>query len=341
MRLIEYLLRRALRGALVLIGLSALIFIVARIVPGDPARISLGPLATPAQVAELQHEMGYDRPVIVQYALYMGDLLRGDLGQSLLSRRSVNTDVAETFPVTLQLVGASILLVLVVAVPLGALAARHRGGWIDGASRIAALLGVVTPGFLLAILLQLLAGYVLHVLPVSGQLSPSVNFTASITGFMTIDTLLAGRPDLFLDALRHLLLPVIALSAATLGQVMRITRSSMLDVSRRDYVALAYAFGLPDRLITFRYMLKPSIVPTLTILGLEFASLLGNAFVVEMVFGLPGIASYGVRAILQKDLNALTAVVILIGLVFVVVNLVVDLVVAVVDPRIRLRLGAA
>ncbi len=337
MQLLEYLARRALRGLLVLIGLSAVIFVVARVVPGDPARIALGPLATPPQVAALRHEMGFDRPVSVQYLLYMRDLLRGDLGQSLITRRSVNEDVAETLPMTLELVTASILLVLVVAVPAGAFAARRRGGLADGISRMTALIGVVTPGFLLAILLQLLAGYVLHVLPVSGRMSPSVRFDANMTGFMTIDTLLAGRPGLFLDALRHLLLPVIALSAATLGQVMRITRSSMLDVSRRDYVALVQAFGLPERLITFRYMLKQSIVPTLTILGLEFASLLGNAFVVEMVFGLPGIASYGVRAILQKDLNALMAVVILIGLVFVVVNLAVDLVVAAVDPRIRLR----
>ena len=335
--MLEYITRRLARSIVVLIGLSIIIFAIARIVPGDPARIVLGPLATADQVVQLRHKMGFDRPLVVQYARYMGSLLRGDLGESILTQRSVNEDIGEAFPATFELMMSSLLLVLVVAIPGGALAARYRGSWIDIGSRLMSLLGVVTPSFVIAICLQILAGYELHVLPIGGRLDPNIDFNATVTGFMTIDTLLAGRPALFGDALLHLILPTLALAAATAGQIMRITRSSMIDISRRDYVEAARAFGVPDRVVIFKYMLKPAIVPTLTILGLEFASLLGNAFVVEMVFGLPGIASYGVRAILHKDLNALMGVVMSTGLFFVVVNLVVDMAVAIVDPRIRLH----
>jgi peptide/nickel transport system permease protein len=333
----EYIARRLARSVVVLLGLSIVIFAIARIVPGDPARIVLGPLATNDQVVQLRHTMGFDRPLAVQYARYMGSLLTGDLGQSILTQRSVNEDIGDAFPATFELMLSSLLLVLLVAIPGGALAARYRGSWIDIGSRLMSLLGVVTPSFVIAICLQILAGYELQVLPIGGRLDPNIQFNATTTGFMTVDTLLAGRPDLFGDALLHLVLPTLALAAATAGQIMRITRSSMIDISRRDYVEAARAFGVPDRVIIFKYMLKPAIVPTLTILGLEFASLLGNAFVVEMVFGLPGIASYGVRAILHKDLNALMGVVMSTGLFFVVVNLVVDMAVAMVDPRIRLQ----
>jgi peptide/nickel transport system permease protein len=333
----EYIARRLARSVVVLLGLSIIIFAIARIVPGDPARIVLGPLATTDQVVQLRHTMGFDRPLVVQYARYMGSLLTGDLGQSILTQRSVNEDIGDAFPATFELMLSSLLLVLLVAIPGGALAARYRGSWLDVGSRLMSLLGVVTPSFVIAICLQILAGYELQVLPIGGRLDPNVAFNATATGFMTIDTLLAGRPDLFGDALLHLILPTLALAAATAGQIMRITRSSMIDISRRDYVETARAFGVPDRVVIFKYMLKPAIVPTLTILGLEFASLLGNAFVVEMVFGLPGIASYGVRAILHKDLNALMGVVMSTGLFFVVINLVVDMAVAIVDPRIRLH----
>lgn len=334
--MLEYLIRRIARSVVVLAGLSVVIFAIARIVPGDPARIVLGPLATAEQVTKLQHEMGLDRPLVVQYGRYIGDLLHGDLGQSILTQRSVNTDMADAFPVTFQLMLTSLLLVLVVAIPGGALAARYRGGWIDALARLMSLLGVVTPSFVIAICLQILAGYVLHMLPISGQLDPNIDFHANVTGFTLIDTLLAGRPAVFFDALLHLVLPTLALAAATAGQVLRFTRTSMIEVGRRDYVEAARAFGIPERLVIFKYMLKPAIVPTMTILGLEFASLLGNAFVVEMVFGLPGIASYGVRAILHKDLNGLMGVVMVTGLLFVAVNLLVDVAVALVDPRVRL-----
>ncbi|MEO1223313.1 MAG: ABC transporter permease [Pseudomonadota bacterium] len=337
MEFLYFLARRLLWSILVLVGLSIIIFTIARIVPGDPARIALGPLATQEQVAELQAEMGLDQPVHSQYLGYVGGLLQGDLGQSLLTQRSVNEDIGDTFAATFELVVATVIVSMIIGVPAGVMAARNKDGWLDNSSRFIALLGVVTPAFFLAILLQILAGYVLQILPVTNRMPAGIDFQANITGLMVIDTMLRGRFDLTVEALRHLLLPTIALSAATIGQIMRITRSSMIDVSRQDYIEASRAFGIPARIRTFKYMLRPSFVPPLTILGLEFASLIGNAFVVEMVFGWPGMASYGVRTILQKDLNAVMGVVMVSGLFFVFVNLLIDVLVGYVDPRVRIR----
>ena len=337
MEFVNFLARRLLWSVIVLAGLSVVIFIIARVVPGDPARIALGPLATAEQVAELQEEMGLDRPIPEQYLRYVGGLLQGDLGRSLLTGRSVNEDIGETFFATLELVLATIFLAFVIGIPAGVFAARNKDGWADNTSRIISLLGVVTPSFFLAILLQLLAGYVLEILPVTGRLPAGMQFDATITGLLTVDSLLTGRFDVFVEALRHLLLPATALSAATIGQITRVTRSSMIDISRQDYVEAARAFGIPDSVRVFKYMLRPSFVPPLTILGLEFASLIGNAFVVEMVFAWPGMASYGVRTILQKDFNAVMGVVMVSGLFFVFANLIIDVLVGYVDPRVRIK----
>ncbi len=337
MEFLYFLARRLLWSILVLVGLSIIIFTIARVVPGDPARIALGPLATQEQVAALQAEMGLDQPIHSQYLGYVGGLLQGDLGQSLLTQRSVNEDIGDTFAATFELVVATVIVSMIIGVPAGVMAARNKDGWLDNSSRFIALLGVVTPAFFLAILLQILAGYVLQILPVTNRMPAGIDFQANITGLMVIDTMLHGRFDLTVEALRHLLLPTIALSAATIGQIMRITRSSMIDVSRQDYIEASRAFGIPARIRTFKYMLRPSFVPPLTILGLEFASLIGNAFVVEMVFGWPGMASYGVRTILQKDLNAVMGVVMVSGLFFVFVNLLIDVLVGYVDPRVRIR----
>jgi peptide/nickel transport system permease protein len=195
----------------------------------------------------------------------------------------------------------------------------------------------VTPSFFLALVLQILAGYVLQILPTTGRLPPGIGFSADITGLVTLDSLLRGRLDVFGEALRYLLLPSFALAAATMGQIARITRASMIEVSSQDYIEASRAFGIPERVRVFKYMLRPSFVPPLTISGLEFASLIGNAFVVELVFAWPGMAAYGVRTIMQKDLNAVMGVVIVSGIFFVVVNLAIDVLVGVVDPRIRIR----
>lgn len=332
-----FIIRRLMWSILVLVGLSIVIFLIARVVPGDPARIALGPLATAQQVADLRHKMGLDRPLYVQYARYVTGLAHGDFGQSLLTQRSVASDLKATFPATLELVIATIIVAIVLGIPTGVLAARFKDSWLDNVTRVVSLFGVVTPSFFVALLLQLLVGYYFHFLPVNGRLDPSSTFHANITGLILVDSLIDGRFGVWWDGLRHLILPAVSLAAASLGQIARITRSSMIDVSRKDYVEAARAFGIPDIVTTFKYMLKPSFIPTLTILGLEFASLLGNAFLVEMVFGWPGMAAYGVRAILQKDFNAIMGVVMVTGAFFVLVNLLIDVLLGFFDPRIRIR----
>ena len=329
-----HLLRRAIGFAFVLLGLSVVIFTVGRIVPGDPARMALGPLATTEQVAQLREEMGFSKPAVVQYVDYLGGVLKGNLGKSLLTNRAVSADIAQALPATLELVLFTLFMIAVIAVPLGVLAARRHNSWIDNGSRLVSLLGVVTPGFVFAILLQLLASH-FHFFPLTGRLTTGSGFVPDITHLALIDSLLKGRLDAFGDALVHIFLPALALSAAGIGQIMRITRSSMLDIARRDHVETLRSFGLPDYVITLKYMLRLAGVAPLTILGLEFASLIGNAFIVEMVFAWPGIASYGVRAILSKDFNAVMAVVLISGLFFVVANLIVDLLVGLIDPRLR------
>ena len=322
---------------LVLFGLSVVIFGIARGIPGDPARLALGPRASQEQVEDLRGKLGLDRPIIQQYGLFVAGLAQGDLGRSLLTERPVNDDIRDTFAATFELVLATITIAFVFGVPLGVAAARWKDRWPDNLVRFLAIFSAVTPAFFLALLLQILAGYVLHILPTTGRLPSSMVFSADITGLLTVDSLIRGRPDVFWESLRYLLLPSIALSASTLGQIARITRSSMIDVSSQDYIEASRAFGVPEPVRLFKYMLRPSFVPPMTILGFEFASLIGNAFVVELVFSWPGMAAYGVRTILQKDLNAVMGVVMVSGVFFVMVNLVIDVLVGVVDPRVRIR----
>lgn len=337
MEFLLFLLRRVLWSLLVLVGLSVVIFTIARVIPGDPARMALGPTATQEQVVELQHKLGLDRPIIEQYGLFVAGLLRGDLGRSLLTERAVNEDIRETFAATFELVLSTITLAFVIGLPLGIIAARWKDRWPDNLVRLFAIFSAVTPSFFLALLLQILAGYVLHILPTTGRMPHDFGFPPDITGLVLIDSLLKGRPDAFFEGLRFLLLPSIALAAATMGQMARITRSAMIDISSQDYIEASRAFGVPESVRVLKYMLRPSFVAPLTILGLEFASLIGNAFVVELVFSWPGMAAYGIRTILQKDLNAVMGVVMVSGVFFVVANLVIDVLVGFVDPRIRIR----
>ncbi|MCC7320899.1 MAG: ABC transporter permease [Rubellimicrobium sp.] len=337
MEFAAFLLRRLGWSLLVLVGLSVVIFTIARIVPGDPARMVLGPRASAEQVAQLQSDLGLDRPYAEQYATYMTGLAQGDMGKSLLTRRPVSDDMRATFPATLELVLFTIAIAMALGVPLGVIAANWKDRWPDNAVRGVAIFSAVMPTFFIALLLQVLAGYVLQILPTTGRLPRGTDFVASPTGMLLVDSLLQGRPEVFAEALRHMLLPALALALGTMGQIARITRASMIDVSRQDYIEAARAFGVPERLRLFKYQLRPAFVPPLTILGLEFASLIGNAFVVELIFSFDGMAAYGIRAITQKDLNAIMGVVMVSGVFFVLVNLAIDLAVGLVDPRVRIR----
>ena len=338
----QYLVRRLAGGAVSLFGLSVIIFAVSRILPGNPARMALGAMASEEQVQALAQEMGLTKPLFEQYVHYMAGLLSGNLGQSLETKRAVTTDIAQYLPATLELITISMLFTIVFGIPLGVVAARNKDGGVDHATRLIAFFSVSVPGFFIGVLFQLIFGYMLEWLPITGRIaSRYAEQVPSTTGFMLVDTLLAGNLAAHINVWLHLLMPGLALSLAGMGQVMRITRSSMIDIQDQDFVEAERGFGLPDWLVTYKYTLKNAFIPTLTILGLLYASLLGNAFLIEVVFSWPGLALYGVTAVMNNDFNAVVGVTMTIGVAFVGINFLVDVLLGRVDPRIRLRVEEA
>jgi peptide/nickel transport system permease protein len=336
-RLLTFVVQRLFQAIFVLLGLSILIFIIARVLPGDPARTALGARAPQEVVDRLRDEMHLNEPLTVQYYYWLTNALRGDLGNSLVTRRSVTTDIAEFLPASLELVIFAGIITGVGGILLGTLSARHKDTWIDNVIRLISYIGVVTPAFIFAIVFLLVFGLALDWLPSIGRLTEGVPKPPLVTGFLTVDALLAGQFSTFGDAFTHLIMPGVALALGSMAQEARITRSSMADNLTKDYIAAERALGIPDRLVMGRFLLKPSLIPTVSIFALDFAANLANAFLVELIFNWPGLSRYGVNAMLRKDLNAIIAVILILGVIFVVMNIFVDLIVGGLDPRIRLR----
>ncbi|MFV0385341.1 ABC transporter permease [Paracoccus sp. (in: a-proteobacteria)] len=333
---LRLLIHRLLISLLVLAGVSMLIFFIARIVPGDPARIALGPNATQEMINALREKRHLNDPIIVQYGWFLRDLLHGDLGTSLYTRRPVAQDIAAYLPATLELVFMAGTMMILIGLPLGRLAARHQGRGPDHLARLLSVLAVCTPAFVWGVILQLLLAYIWPVFPLEGRLSAGIAAPPPVTGFYTLDALFSGRIGTFFDALYHLILPATALALAGIGQTARLTRSSMIEVYRKPHIDMARAYGFPEGQIARRYAFRPALIPTLTILGLDVAAMLANAFLVERVFVWPGLSRYGVEVILRKDLDAIVGTVMVIAAMFLLTNLVVDVLVSIINPRIRL-----
>jgi peptide/nickel transport system permease protein len=297
----------------------------------------VGPRAPQWVVDQFREQMHLDEPLHIQYYYWVRDALKGDFGTSLVTRRAVADDIREFFPATLELALFAGVINGAGGIVLGAIAAWHKDKWVDNVVRVVSYMGVVTPAFVFAILFLLVFGMTLNWMPTMGRLSPSIARPPRITGLMTIDSLVAGDFAAFADAFWHLVLPGLALSLGGMAQESRITRATMSDNLTKDYIAAERSLGIPDRVIMRSFLLKPSLIPTVSILGLDFAATLGNAFLVELIFNWPGISRYGINAMLRKDLNAISAVILVLGVVFIVVNIAVDIVVARLDPRIRLR----
>lgn len=329
------ILKRLGISLIVLIGVSMLIFTIARIIPGDPARIALGPSATPEQVEVLRDKLHLDDPLPLQYGYFLADLARGDLGVSLYTNRPVTTDVAQFLPATLELVLVAGAMMVLIGLPLGILSARYRDSWINGTVRVVSILGVSAPSFVWAVILMLLFAYFLPLFPIAGRISDSYAIP-SITGFLLVDTLAAGNLAAFGNALSHLVLPAFALALSGIGQAARLTRANMVETYDRPFIEMARSYGFPEGKIARRYAFRPSLIPSLTIIGLDFAAMLGNAFLVEAVFAWPGLSRYGVSVILRKDLNAIVGTVLVISAMFLIVNIIVDILIAIINPRIRL-----
>lgn len=337
MNLAIFVAKRTFHAMFVLLGLSIIIFVIARIVPGDPVRLAVGARASQDVVDNLREQMHLNEPLPTQYVYWLTDAVQGDLGTSLVTRRSVADDIREFFPASLELVLYSGLFAGIAAIFLGTISARYKDTWIDNVARIISYLGIVTPSFVFAILFMLIFAFTLDWFPAIGRLSSDVMPPPRITGLYTIDALLVGDIPVFLDALHHLILPAVALGMGAMAQESRITRASMADNLSKDYIASARALGISEKLIMRKFLLKPSLIPTVAIFGLDFAAGMGNAFLVESIIVWPGLSRYGMNAMLSKDLNAISAVILIMGVVFIVVNLVVDIVVAQLDPRIQLR----
>lgn len=329
----SYVIRRTLAGIPVFIGLSILIFTLARVLPGDPARLALGPRATDEAVQSLRDHMGLDQPVPIQYLDYMAGLMRGDMGISLTTNRNVAADLVYFFPATFELITVGMLIAILLGVPLGIIAGRNKDEAEDNASRLFAFFGVSMPAFWAAILLQLLFAFYMGWLPATGRIG--VDPPTRITGLMLVDSLIAMDFQAFRSALAHLVLPAFTLALAPMADIARMTRSSFIEEFNKDYVHALHSSGIPEKLIAYKYVLKASFAATLTIIALDYGFLIGSAFLIEIVFAWPGMARYGVNAILANDINAIVGVTLVVGVVFILANLIVDILYGYLDPRVR------
>jgi len=330
-----FILKRLSYTVFVLFGLSILIFVIARVLPGDPARLALGPRAPDWAVENLRQQLHLNEPLYIQYFYWVRDAVSGRLGESLVTRRDVMTDVLEFLPATLELITLSAILVVVLAIPIGMLAGRRANSWFDNVVRVLSYVGVAVPAFVVAIIFLLVFGFMLNIAPSIGRLSPSIVAPPTVTGFLTIDSLISGNMPAFYDAIVHLILPGLALALGPIAQEARITRSSVVENLNKDYILSTVSHGVPERLLTLKYLMRPSLIPTVSVMGLDISSLIANAFLVELIYNWPGISRYGITAMLRKDLNAIVAVVMIAGIIFAIANIVVDLIVAYLDPRIR------
>ena len=335
--MLRYLVRRMFQLFGVVIVLSLLLFFWLRSLPGGPANAMLGDRATPEQVERLESLLGLDQPLYVQYFRYMGRVLQGDFGNS--SSVLPGTDAFEIFltrfPATIELSFFAVLLALLAAIPLGYLAARRRGTAVDNVSIVFSLVGIAVPVFFLAFLLKYYFSVKLGWLPVSGR-QANLGCTR-VTNFFILDGILTREYDCSVSALKHLILPSIALASIPFAVIFRITRASILDVLDEDYVRTAEAKGLTANVIRGRHVLRNAMLPVLTIVGLQVGALLAGAILTETVFNFPGIGEALATSFSARDYAVLQILILMAAVVFVVVNLIVDILYAVVDPRVRTR----
>ena len=327
-----YLLRRLLLLPLILWAVSFIVFVLNRSVPGDPADAILGEKAPKAEKDRLRRERGFDRPILVQYGIYLGKLVRGDLGESY---KRANTKVADeiraNLPPTIELTLAAMSIAIGLGLGLGVLSAIYKGSWVDYLSMAAALAGTSVPIYWLGFLLILALG---GILPITGTHGPE-HFLDPVTGFLLVDTLLRGNFAMFWDVVLHLAMPALALSTIPLAMTARITRSSMLEVLGSDYVRTARAKGAAPWSVVMRHAFRNALIPIVTIVGLEFGILLGGAILTETVFARQGMGTFILRSVRETEYDSLGGAVLVLAFVFVVVNLAVDLAYAFIDPRVR------
>jgi ABC-type dipeptide/oligopeptide/nickel transport system permease component len=340
LRKLEFVIRRLLTSVFVLIGVSIITFSLARVVPSNAAALYIGPKARPEDIERVRKQLGLDRPLPIQYAYYMADLLHGDLGTSIGTKRPVLTEIIDRAPASLELLLTGMLFAIVIGIPLGVLSARWQGKPPDMAVRTLSIIGVSMPAFFLGLLLQILFFRHLNWLPLAGRVNNDLRFTnpiAPLTNFLLIDAMLTHNWVAAKDVAYHLVLPAITLAAYPIGLIARMTRAAMLEVLEQDYIRTARAYGIKDLVITYLYALKNAISPTLTVIGLTFAFALTGTFFVEIIFNWPGLGLFTVRSLLNIDYPAIMGMTLFGAAAYVLINLVVDVLQAWIDPRISLK----
>ena len=333
MRLLALLLRRLVWFVPTLLGLLAVTFVISRVIPGDPVALVAGETATPAQVEALRRQLGYDRPLPVQFVDYVSRLVRGDMGTSIFTRRPIVEDLTHRLPATIELTLVAMVASVLIGIPLGVLCAVWRNSVLDHTVRVATVSGLAIASFWLGIMLQLLFAMRLGWTPLNGRLQGFP--PRSITGFYLIDAMLTWDWVTFGTALLHLALPAATLAFPALATLVRFTRAGVLDVMQSNFVLYERAMGLPRALIVWKYILRSALTSTVTQIGLLFGILLAGAVVTEAVFDWPGIGTYAVNSILRSDYNAVMGFTVWAGAIFIVVNLLVDVAHTLVDPRER------
>lgn len=314
-----------------LLGLLAIVFVLSRVVPIDPARLAAGDNASPEQIAAVRHSLGFDRPLPEQFLRYVADVARGEFGNSLFTQQPIVDDLSARLPATLELTLVAVVLAALLGIPLGVVCGLHRNSWLDHLLRLVTVSGLAVASFWFAMQLQLLFSMELGWLPLSGRIEGFP--PEAVTGLMIPDALIEGDPEIIGSAIRHIILPAVTLALPAAATVVRFTRNGVIGAIGSPSVAYQTAMGYPRRLIVWKYVLRMAITATVTQLGLIFGILLAGAVVVETVFDWPGIGAYAVRSILQSDYNAVMGFTLWTGAIFIGINLLVDLLQAAIDPR--------
>lgn len=331
----SFIWKRLLHLVLVFLGVSVVTFAISHVIPGDPARMLVGPHASEEVLAAARSSLGLDQPVWVQYARYMTDLFHGDMGLSIRTQLPVAEELARYFPATLELTLAAMAIAVTAGVALGVASAVHRDTWIDHVSRVVSLVGVSMPLFWSGVIALILFYKVLPLFPASGRLDAFLAPPPHITGLYIIDGLIAGNMDVVLSAIHHLLLPAFCLAYVQLAIIARQVRSSMIGVLEQDYIRTARACGIPRRTIIYTYALKNALIPTVTLTGLTIGELLGGAVITETIFAFPGMGKYVMDSIAFLDFPAIMGFTLVISFGYVLINTAVDVVYGILNPQIR------
>jgi peptide/nickel transport system permease protein len=335
MKLRHYVLRRLVYIIPVLFGISILTFVISHLIPGDPISLAAGPQATPEMIENLRREFGMDKPLWQQYILYIANLLRGNWGMSMLSRRPVFQELKAFLPATFELVLTATFIAVILGIPMGIAAAVFRDRWPDQGSRLFSLSAVSIPSFWLAILFQLAFGLYLGLFPIGGRLDTMLPPPKTITGMMTVDSILALNRETFTNSLHHLILPAITLCIPSLATITRMMRAGVLEVMHEDHVRMQRASGLPERAVFFKYVLKIALISTVTMIGLQFGWQMAGSVLIETVYDWPGAGLYAMKSAMSLDFQPIMGITLLYGLIFALVNIVVDITYGFLDPRIR------